>query len=108
SGARVDERSDQYSLAVVLYELLTGEPPYTGDNFMAVAMKPLQQPVPSFRDVRPDVAPRIDAIVCRAMAKRPDDRFPSTEAMMGALQAARAGRVTRAVPLSHAARRNKR
>jgi eukaryotic-like serine/threonine-protein kinase len=89
SGNRVDERSDQYSLAAVLYELLTGEPPYTGDNFMAVAMKHIQAPVPSVRDTRPDVSPRLDAIISRAMAKRPEDRFPTTEAMMAALEAAR-------------------
>jgi len=90
SGNRVDERSDQYSLATVLYELLTGEPPYSGENFMAVAMKHIQEPVPSVRKVRPDVPPRLDAIIARAMAKRPEDRFPSTEAMMAALEAARA------------------
>ena len=90
SGRRVDERSDQYSLAVVLYELLTGTPPYTGDNFMAVAMKHIQEPVPSVRETRPDVSPRLDAIVSRAMAKRPEDRFSSTESMMAALEAVRA------------------
>jgi predicted Ser/Thr protein kinase len=90
SGSRVDERSDQYSLGTVLYELLTGAPPFTGDNFMAVAMKHVQEPVPTVREVRPDVSPRLDAIVSRAMAKRPEDRFVSTEAMMAALEAARA------------------
>jgi serine/threonine-protein kinase len=90
SGRRVDERSDQYSLAAVLYELLAGEPPYTGENFMAVAMKHIQEPVPSVREVRPDVSPRLDAIVARAMAKRPEDRFPTTEALMAAVEAARA------------------
>ena len=90
SGRRVDERSDQYSLATVLYELLTGAPPFTGDNFMAVAMKHVQEPVPSVREARSDVSPRLDAIVSRAMAKRPEDRFPTTEAMMAALEAARA------------------
>jgi eukaryotic-like serine/threonine-protein kinase len=90
SGHRVDERSDQYSLAAVLYELLAGEPPYTGQNFMAVALKHIQDPVPSVRDVRPDVSPRLDAIVARALAKRPEDRFPSTDAFMAALEAARA------------------
>jgi serine/threonine-protein kinase len=90
SGHRVDERSDQYSLAAVLYELLAGEPPYTGQNFMAVALKHIQAPVPSVRDVRPDVSPRLDAIVARALAKRPEDRFPSTDAFMAALEAARA------------------
>jgi eukaryotic-like serine/threonine-protein kinase len=90
SGGRVDERSDQYSLAAVLYELLAGEPPYTGENFMAVAMKHVQDPVPSVREVRPDVSQRLDAIVARALAKRPENRFPSTEALMAALEAARA------------------
>jgi eukaryotic-like serine/threonine-protein kinase len=90
SGQRVDERSDQYSLATVLYELLVGEPPYTGENFVAVAMKHVREPVPSVRERRPDVSPRLDAIVARAMAKRPEDRFPSTEAMMAALEAAQA------------------
>jgi serine/threonine-protein kinase len=71
-------------------ELLTGEPPYKGDNFMAVAMKHIQAPVPSVRDTRADVSPRLDAIISRAMAKRPEDRFPTTEAMMAALEAAQA------------------
>ena len=100
SGARVDERSDQYSLAAVLYELLTGEPPYTGDNFMAVAMKHIQEPVPSVREARPDVSPRLDAIIARAMAKRPEDRFPSTEAMVAALEASRVGRDSTPVPVT--------
>ena len=91
SGQRVDERSDQYSLAAVLFELLTGEPPYDGENFMAVAVKHVREPVPSARERRSDVSPRLDAIVARAMAKRPDDRFPSTEAMMAALEAERTG-----------------
>jgi eukaryotic-like serine/threonine-protein kinase len=88
SGLPVDERSDQYSLGVMLYELLAGGPPYTGDSFMAVAMKHVQDPVPRVRDRRADVSPRLDAIVARAMAKRRQDRFSSTEAMMAALEAA--------------------
>jgi hypothetical protein len=57
---------------------------------MAVAMKHIQEPAPSVRATRPDVPPRLDAIIARAMAKRPDDRFASTAAMMAALEAARA------------------
>ena len=86
SGRRVDE---PHAAGVLAYELLTGAPPFTGDNFMAVAMKHVQEPAPSVRDSRPDVSPRLDAIVSRAMAKRPEDRFPTTEAMMAALEAAR-------------------
>jgi eukaryotic-like serine/threonine-protein kinase len=88
SGEPIDARSDQYSLGALLYELLTGEVPYPADSFMAVAMRHLRDPVPSVRERRRDVPDRVDKIVARAMAKRPADRFPSTEAMMGAIEAA--------------------
>ncbi|HYY34607.1 MAG TPA: protein kinase [Gaiellaceae bacterium] len=88
SGQRVDARSDQYSLGALLFELLTGEVPYTGDGFMAVAMKHLRDPVPSARARRREVPADVDAIVRRAMAKRPEDRFPSMGALMAAIDAA--------------------
>jgi len=74
-GQRVDEHTDVYSLGVVLYELLTNEVPFSGENFVAVAMRHINEPPPSVRDKRPDVSPRLDAAVQRAMAKRPEDRF---------------------------------
>lgn len=86
NGGRGDERSDQYSLGVVTYELLIGKPPYTGDSLMAVAMKHVNDPVPSVRDVRPEVPERVDAVVARAMAKDPRDRFGSMDVLAAALE----------------------
>jgi eukaryotic-like serine/threonine-protein kinase len=74
-GQRVDEHTDVYSLGVVLYELLTKEVPFPGENFVAVAMRHINEPPPSIRDRRPDVSPRLEAAVHRAMAKDPADRF---------------------------------
>src|SRR6476646_8050360 len=76
-GQRVDEHTDVYSLGVVLYELLTTEVPFPGENFVAVAMRHINEPPPPIRDKRPDVPERVDAAIQRAMAKDPADRFPT-------------------------------
>ena len=76
-GQKVDPKTDIYSLGVVLYELLSGQVPYAGDNFVAVAMRHVNEPVPSVLERRPDCPVRLDLAIQRAMSKDPEDRFES-------------------------------
>ena len=85
-GHSLDERGDIYSLGVTLFELLTGQRPYVGADTGAVAMNVIRAPMPRVRDLRPGLAPDLDAVVARAMARRPADRYASAAAMREALQ----------------------
>jgi len=84
----LDPRTDVYSLACVLFEMLTGEPPYTGPNPQAVLAKRLSEPVPHLRTGR-DVPPALERAVTRALARSPADRFPTAAAFADALGAER-------------------
>jgi serine/threonine-protein kinase len=86
-GGHVDAQSDIYSLGTVLHEMLTGEVPFPGDNFVSVALRHINEPAPSVRTRRPDVPPRLDAAVRRAMAKDPRDRFASMDELCAELSA---------------------
>src|SRR6266487_1482159 len=81
----VDGRSDLYSLACMLYEMLAGEPPYTGANARSVIAKQLTDPVPSVRRLRDTIPPAIDGAVSKALAKAPADRFVSAAQFAEAL-----------------------
>jgi serine/threonine-protein kinase len=86
-GAHVDDKTDVYSLGVVLYELLAGETPFTGENFVAVAMQHINDPPPSIRDRRGDVTPQLEHAIDRALAKDARDRWQSMGAFCTALEA---------------------
>src|SRR5688572_24649750 len=83
----VDARSDLYSLASVLYEMLVGEPPVTGKTVQAVIAKLLTEPVMHVRTVRPNVSEHVDAAVAKALSKVPADRFANVAEFTCALEA---------------------
>ena len=97
-GERVDARSDLYSAGCLLYELLTGRPPFTGDSPVAIAYQHVREnPVPPSR-VDPDVPAWADAIVLKAMAKSPADRYQTAADMRADLQRAASGMPVSAPP----------
>ena len=92
SGERdLDARSDLYALASVTYEMLAGEPPFTGPSVQAVIARRLSQPPPSVRVIRPGIPEGVDAALRRALAVVPADRFASTTEFARALSTASAG-----------------
>jgi eukaryotic-like serine/threonine-protein kinase len=90
-GRPIDARTDVYSLGIVLYECLTGELPFTGEGFVAVAMKHCSTPLPDPRSVRPGIPDWAAACAMRAAAKEPQARYPDAARMVAALQDRDAG-----------------
>lgn len=76
-GQASDGRADLYALGVMLYELTTGQLPFTGDNPMSVISQHLQAPAVPPSTYRPDLPPALEAIILKLLAKSPDDRFAS-------------------------------
>jgi len=80
-GAPVDQRSDLYSMGIVLYEMLTGQVPFTGESPVEIAMKHLSDTPRPPSLLRPDIPPDLDMVALRALAKSPEDRFQTAEEM---------------------------
>lgn len=84
-GQRGDARTDIYAVGTMLYELLTGRTPFTGDNNMAVMAQHLQGAIPRLDKERPGISRQIAAIVARCLQRNPDDRYPTMHALIEAL-----------------------
>ncbi len=77
AGDAVDGRADIYSLGCVLYECLVGQPPFRRDSELALVFAHLEEEPPAPSAARPELTPALDAVICRALAKEPENRYPS-------------------------------
>jgi eukaryotic-like serine/threonine-protein kinase len=90
-GTQVDQTSDLYSLGIVLYEMLTGQVPFTGDSPVEIAMKHLSAVPPPLREQRPDIPKSLELVVLRALAKDPAARYQTADEMDADLERAARG-----------------
>ncbi|MET3961904.1 beta-lactam-binding protein with PASTA domain/predicted Ser/Thr protein kinase [Marmoricola sp. OAE513] len=98
-GETVDSRSDVYSTGCLLFELLTGRPPFVGDSPVAVAYQHVREQAPAPSSFDADLPPEVDQIVAKALAKRVEDRYQSAAAMKEDVDRFLAGRPVQAPPV---------
>jgi serine/threonine-protein kinase len=98
-GEGVDARSDVYSVGCMLYELVTGAPPFTGDSPVAVAYQHVREDPRLPSSINPEIPPELDAILLKAMSKNPANRYQSAAEMRNDLLRALAGQRVEATPV---------
>ncbi len=86
SGRSADIRSDLYSVAAVLFEMLTGRPPFEGETAVDIVIKHMNEKVPSICRIRPDLPPEMDKFMQKAMAKSPADRYSTPQEFISAIE----------------------
>ncbi len=86
SGRSADTRSDLYSVAAVLFEMLTGRPPFEGETAVDIVIKHMNEKVPSICRIRPDLPPEMDTFMQKAMAKSPKDRYSTPPEFVSAIE----------------------
>lgn len=96
-GAQPDPRSDLYSLGIVLYEMVGGRPPFAGENPVSIAYKQVHDAPQPLNQLAPDVPRPFEAIVARLLAKNPDVRYPTAEALRDDLRRFREGQPVQAL-----------
>ena len=99
NGGEIDARTDVYALGLVVYEMMCGSPPFAAETDMATAVARLTNDPPSMRVYRPEISPELDAVIVRALAREPDQRFASAADFRRALAGAPRAAVSGAPPV---------